>query len=198
MDKLECKLTFLRWMNLNKIKILLWISFYCGIATGCFLSQCEVNFGIFSFDIMNLNNLPILFNMISCNIISIILLFFASFTFLGIIFSFFSVFLKGLGIGIILSNLYSIFLFKGIFFGIFIFLPGIFISSIALILFAAESLKISWNFSKKIFLYEENNSKEIIKFYIKKLSQYVILSIIGTTLTFVFCCLSAKFFNIGV
>ena len=197
MNNLKCKLTSLRWENLNKTKILLWISFYCGIAIGCLLSRCEVNFGIFSLDFMNFNNLSILYNMISCNIGSIVLLFFISFTFFGMLFSFLSVFFKGLGLGIILSNLYSTFLFKGIFFGIFIFLPGAFISSTALIVFALESFKTSWALSKNLFSYGENNSKEVIKFYIKKLSQCMILSIIGTILTFVLCCLFNKAFNIG-
>ena len=50
---------------------------------------------------------------------------------------------KGLGIGMTAGYLYLIYGLKGIAFYILILLPGIFVSSIGLIIFAAESFKFS-------------------------------------------------------
>ena len=58
---------------------------------------------------------------------------------------------KGLGIGMTAGYLYLIYGLKGIAFYILILLPGIFVSSIGLIIFAAESFKFSCKFAKKIF-----------------------------------------------
>ena len=58
---------------------------------------------------------------------------------------------KGLGIGMTAGYLYLIYGLKGIAFYILILLPGIFVSSIGLIIFAAESFKFSCKFAKNIF-----------------------------------------------
>ena len=184
---------------LNKIKIILWLVFYCGIVFGCLLSPFEFDLNIFSHNVMNFNNLSLLFTMISYEILTMFLLFLSSLTFFGLASSFVTVFLKGLGIGIILSNLYSMFIFKGVFFGIFIFLPGVFISSASIVCFASEVFDESLIILKKIIhTYKLEDSKDRIKSYIKKFSQSLCVSLLGTILTFLLCCSFSKFFDIKI
>ena len=117
--------------------------------------------------------------IIFAEVSAILTLFIFSFTIFGTIFNFASVFTKGLGIGITIYSLYSKFLIKGIIFGIFAILPGLFISSAALILFAIQSTKINILIIKKITCKDENLSILKFKLYIKALSKTLMLSALG-------------------
>ena len=59
-------------------------------------------------------------------------------------------FFKGLGLGLTAGYLYSIYGLKGVAFYILILLPGIFISSVGLVLFSVDAVKFSCKFAGKI------------------------------------------------
>ncbi len=192
-------LSIVDWLKENKIKILLWIIFYFGISLGCFfLPSFGSSVSILSDNfVMGYDKISLFGAMISHEMGVMALLFFISLTFFGIIGIFFFIFLKGLGIGIILNSLYSIFSFKGIFFGIFIFLPGVFISSASLIFLSYESFKMSKITIKKMFFdLELNDYKNNIKSYSKKFIQSLCLSFLGSLITFGFHYFFSNFFNI--
>lgn len=163
----------------GKLNLAMWALFYAGIIIG---STFKIPIDIFDniiFKKINFWNLETLNTIIFTEVLAVLTLFIFSFTIFGTIFNFASVFTKGLGIGITIYSLYSKFLIKGIIFGIFAILPGLFISSAALILFAIQSTKINILIIKRIIYKDENLSILKFKLYIKTLSKALMLSALG-------------------
>ena len=168
----------------SKINIFMWLLFYLGTIIGSF---CNLQFDFFEnifFQKINFFNLEIFNKIIFTEILIILIIFLFSITIFGVIISFLTVFTKGLGIGIIIYLLYSKFLIKGIIFGIFVLLPALFISSVALIFFAIKSAKISILITKKIiynnYKYKDKNFLfSEFKLYIKNLGKTLIISSFG-------------------
>lgn len=163
----------------GKLNFVMWALFYAGVTVGCIFKLPANIFDNIIFKKINFWNFETLNTIIFAEVSAILTLFIFSFTIFGTIFNFASVFTKGLGIGITIYSLYSKFLIKGIIFGIFAILPGLFISSVALILFAIQSTKINILIIKRIFYKDENLSILKFKLYIKNLSKTLMFSALG-------------------
>lgn len=182
----------------GKLNFVMWALFYAGVTVGCIFKLPANIFDNIIFKKINFWNFETLNTIIFAEVSAILTLFIFSFTIFGTIFNFASVFTKGLGIGITIYSLYSKFLIKGIIFGIFAILPGLFISSVALILFAIQSTKINILIIKRIFYKDENLSILKFKLYIKNLSKTLMFSALGAfihiLLSYIF--LKLNFFKI--
>jgi len=179
----------------GKLKLGIWTIFYLGIITGCF---CKFSFDFFNnifFQKINFWNLELFNTIIFTEIFIILLLFLFSLTIFGTIISFILTFAKGLGIGIVIYFLYSKFLIKGIFFGILALLPGLFISSVALIFFAEESVKLSILITKKIFYKNKNWPCLNFKLHIKSFVKALIISGFGVFIHVFLAYIFLKLFN---
>lgn len=103
---------------------------------------------------------------------------------------------KGLGIGMTAGYLYLIYGLKGIAFYILILLPGIFVSSIGLIIFAAESFKFSCKFAKKIFPKADGISIwNEFKNYIHKIGCAFVILLFSSLLDVGFMAMFSRFFE---
>ncbi len=103
---------------------------------------------------------------------------------------------KGLGIGITAGYLYMIYGLKGIAFYILILLPGIFISSIGIIIFAAESFKFSCKFAKKILPKSDGESVWCeFKNYIHKIGCAFIVLLFSSLIDVGFMAMFSRFFE---
>ena len=103
---------------------------------------------------------------------------------------------KGLGIGMTAGYLYLIYGLKGIAFYILILLPGIFVSSIGLIIFAAESFKFSCKFAKKIFPKSDGISIwNEFKNYIHKIGCAFVIMLFSSLLDVGFMAMFSRFFE---
>lgn len=103
---------------------------------------------------------------------------------------------KGLGIGMTAGYLYLIYGLKGIAFYILILLPGIFVSSIGLIIFAAESFKFSCKFAKKIFPKSDGISLwNEFKNYIHKIGCAFVILLFSSLLDVGFMAMFSRFFE---
>lgn len=60
-------------------------------------------------------------------------------------------FFKGLGVGLTAGYLYAVYGLRGVAFHVLVLLPGVFISSVAVVLHARESLSISARLASKVF-----------------------------------------------
>ena len=167
----------------SKLSIFMWLLFYLGTIIGSF---CNLQLDFFEnifFQKIDFFNLEIFNKIIFTEILIILILFLFSVTIFGVIISYILAFTRGLGIGIIIYLLYSKFFIKGIIFGTFALLPGLFISSAAQILFAIKSAEISILIIKKI-IYNYNYKYENLlisklKLYIKNLGESLLISSFG-------------------
>lgn len=103
---------------------------------------------------------------------------------------------KGLGIGMTAGYLYMIYGLKGIVFYILILLPGIFISSVGIIIFAAESFKFSCKFAKKILPKSGNEPVwNEFKNYLHKIGCAFVILLISSLLDVGFMAMFSRFFE---
>lgn len=103
---------------------------------------------------------------------------------------------KGLGIGMTAGYLYLIYGLKGIAFYILILLPGIFVSSIGIIIFSAESFKFSCKFAKKLL--PKSDSTVLwseFKSYIHKIGCAFVILLFSSLLDVGFVAMFARFFE---
>ena len=181
----------------GKLSFTIWALFYAGIIIGCTFKLPSNILDNVILKKINFWDLETLNNIIFTEFSIILTIFLFSFTIFGIIFNFISVFTKGFGIGTIIYSLYSKFMIKGLIFGIFALLPGLFVSSAALILFAVRSTKINILIIKKIIYGNDNLSSLKLKSYIKDLGKILIISTFGVfihiLLSYIF--LKLNFFN---
>ncbi len=105
-------------------------------------------------------------------------------------------FFRGLGLGIASGYLYLIYGLKGIAFYILILLPGIFISSIGLILFSSESIKFSVKFAKKIL--PKGNSESLweeLKKHMHSSGYAILILLISSVIDMGFMAMFSRFFE---
>lgn len=103
---------------------------------------------------------------------------------------------KGLGIGMTAGYLYLIYGLKGIAFYILILLPGIFVSSIGMIIFSAESFKFSCKFAKKILPKSGGESLwSEFKNYIHKIGYAFVILLFSSLLDVGFMAMFSRFFE---
>lgn len=171
--------SFFSIKKIKRLKLFIWITFYSGIICGCFCSlPYDILDNLFSkqHNLWNLNTFSAIF-FGEFSILSLI--FMMSFTIFGTIFSFFSVFTKGMGIGLIVYSLHTKFLTKGLI-PIFMIMPGMFISSLAIIYFSEKSVKISNKITKIIIHKTETPLFYKLKSYGKSLTKALLVSYLGT------------------
>lgn len=103
---------------------------------------------------------------------------------------------RALGLGITAGYLYLIHGLKGIAFYILILLPGIFISSLGLILFSSEGI----NFSSKILknILPKGNEEKLwdsLKYHLKKVGYSLMILCISSLADVCFMMMFSRFFN---
>ena len=128
-------------------------------------------------------------------IFTVILEFFAL-SFWGPILIPFTVFFRGLALGLCAGYLYFIYGLKGIAFYLLIMLPGIFISSIGLLLLSSQTFKFSSKFAKSLF--SKKTHQEIFsafKSHIKNSRLSFVLFVISALIDVCFTAMFIKFFN---
>lgn len=120
----------------------------------------------------------------------------AALSFFGALFIPVLMIFKGLGIGMTAGYLYLIYGLKGIAFYILILLPGIFVSSIGIIIFSAESFKFSCKFAKKIL--PKSNGEPLwneFKNYIHKIGCAFVVLLFSSLLDVGFMAMFSRFFE---
>ena len=128
-------------------------------------------------------------------ILTFILEFFAL-SFWGPILIPFTVFFRGLALGLCAGYLYLIYGLKGIAFYLLIMLPGIFVSSIGLLLFSSQTFKFSSKFAKSLFSKESHPELfSAFKSHIKNSRLSFVLFLISALIDVCFTAMFVKFFD---
>lgn len=94
---------------------------------------------------------------------------FLSLTPIGVISPWLILIFRSYSIGLVLCNLYLKYHIKGMLFGIFVTLPGMFASLYSLILLIQTSFDISLKMIKQFYLSRDDNLSDLIKQYPKKI-----------------------------
>lgn len=103
---------------------------------------------------------------------------------------------KGLGLGITAGYLYLIYGLKGIALYILILLPGIFISSLGLILMSSHAINLSLKFLRNVFpKANEGQLWEDLRYHMKKSSYCLMILCISSLLDVCFMMMFSRFFN---
>ncbi len=111
---------------------------------------------------------------------------FMSLTPFGIISPWLVLTFKSYSIGLILCNLYLKYHTKGILFGIFVTLPGMFASLYSLILLAQASFDISLKMIKQFYFKQNDNSLDFIKQYPGKIIKSIYMIFLSVLLDLIF------------
>lgn len=106
------------------------------------------------------------------------------------------IFFRGIGLGITSGYLYLIYGLKGIAYHILMLLPGVFISSVAILLISSYAIKFSIQFASKITPKptEDRLWSKLIE-YLKKCSYLSIILIFSSIIDMIEMMLFSKFFN---
>ena len=103
---------------------------------------------------------------------------------------------KGLGLGLTAGYLYLIYGLKGIAFYILILLPGIFISSIGIVLFSVGALKFSGKFAKKVLPGADNERLwDCFKLHIRNSGRNLIILVLAALADMSFMAMFSSFFE---
>lgn len=186
----------------NKLLIFLSIFLLIGIFFGAILLKYADSGVIKLINVLFLSDLKkrfsktlleVFITSISSTSIFVILSFFIGLSTWGSILSPLIPLTRGICIGLTESYLYSVYGVKGIIFHTMVFLPGIFISSIAVLLMARESMKLSNHFASIIFL--KNSSERLhnsVKLYLVRTGCIAIIVIISSAADLVSSLLFSK------
>lgn len=114
----------------------------------------------------------------------------------GVVLIPFAILFKGLGFGLAAGYLYLIHGLKGIAFHILILLPGIFISSLGIILLSAGAISFSSKLLRSI-LPKENDEKlwDSLKDHLKKSSYCLTILCVSSLMDVCFMMMFSRFFN---
>lgn len=171
----------------NKLLMFLSLVLLFGIFLGSNIEELMKNqmveniTSMFLNDFKNRASQPIFYvfiSSLSAAFLYILISFFMGLSIWGFLFVPLIPFFRGLSIGLVQNYLYSQYGLKGILFQIIVLFPGIFISSIAILLMAKESMLVSQTFSSSL-VFKENSKYEKnvdLKDYIIKIG--IILSLI--------------------
>ncbi len=189
----------------NKILVFLAIFLLFGIFFGAILMKLAdeniikfVN-TLFLSDFKERLNKPLLevfIASISSTFIFVLISFFMGLSMWGFILAPIIPFARGVCIGLCEGYLYSAYGIKGICFHALIFLPGIFISSIAVLLMTREAMKISNCFSSSVF--SNSNTGAIstsIKLYFIRSGCITIIILISSVIDLISSLMFSKFFS---
>lgn len=188
----------------NKLLILLSIFLLIGILSGAILVNIADENTLKFINILFLSDfkerlsktlLDIFIASISSTFIFVIISFFMGLSVWGFILAPVIPFIRGIGIGIAEGYLYSTYGIRGICFHTLVFLPGIFISSIAILLMTKEAMKLSNDFSSIIFLGGKLISvRNSIRLYIIRSGCIVIMVVIASAADIIFNFLFSRLF----
>lgn len=170
----------------NKLLVFLSLVLLFGVFLGSNIEEFIKNQTLDDITSMFLNNFknrvsqPIFYvfiSSLSSIFLFILVSFFMGLSIWGFLFVPFVPFFRGLSIGLVQNYLYSQYGLKGLLFQLIVLFPGIFISSIAILLMSKESMLISQAFSN-ILIFRSNSKhekKSDLKTYIVKVG--IVLSI---------------------
>ncbi|MBR1779071.1 MAG: hypothetical protein IJ758_01010 [Clostridia bacterium] len=190
----------------NKILVILASILLLGIFFGAIIGDIIKNqtvediTSLFLNNYKNRENQPIFYAFIS-SLSSIFLFILATFLIglsaWGFTLAPFMPFFRGLSIGLIQNYLYSQYGMKGILFQILVLLPGIFISSIAILLMAKEAMIISYSFSNRLIFKERSRfDREVdIKTYIIKVGYVLSIALLSVIVDSFLNFLLLRFFH---
>lgn len=183
--------------KLVSLTSLLWLLFYLGLVIGCtFNLSPRVFDSDFSMSCFRLKGFQEIEFFIFSELVVLLSMFFLSLTAFGVIQGVFMVFLKGFGIGLILSQLYIQYLFRGIIFGITFFLPGTFVSTMSMVKLSEKSIKFGLSLWRKILDNPTEGSLiKMFEFHIRSTAKLLIISIFGVLITSGLCSLYFKFLS---
>ncbi len=179
----------------NKLLIFLSIFLLVGIFFGAILLKYADSGVIKLINVLFLSDLKKRFSRtllevfvtsISSTFIFVILSFFIGLSTWGFVLAPLIPFARGICIGLTESYLYSAYGVNGIILHTVVFLPGIFVSSVAVLLMTREAMKISNHFSSMIFL--KNRSESVhnsVKLYLVRAGCIVIIVIISSAIDLV-------------
>ncbi len=179
----------------NKLLIFLSIFLLVGIFFGAILLKYADSGVIKLINVLFLSDLKKRFSRtllevfvtsISSTFIFVILSFFIGLSTWGFVLAPLVPFARGICIGLTESYLYSAYGVNGIILHTIVFLPGIFVSSVAVLLMTRESMKISNHFSSMIFL--KNRSESVhnsVKLYLVRTGCIAIIVIISSAIDLV-------------
>ncbi len=106
------------------------------------------------------------------------------------------IFFKGLGLGLTAGYLYLVYGLKGVAFYILILLPGIFISSIGMVLFSADAVKFSCKFAGKV-LPKSNDARlwNDLIIHLKKAGYSLVVLAFAALIDMAFMAMFSRFFK---
>lgn len=196
---------FKKFLYNNKLLIFLSIILLSGIFLGAVLIKLAdknilklINI-LFLSDFkesLSKNLLDTFVSSISSTFIFILISFFMGLSMWGFVLTPIIPFIRGICIGLSECYLYSVYGIKGICFHTLVFLPGIFISSIAVLLMARESIKISNSFSSIIFCKNKlDNIYKSTQLYLLRSGCISIIVIISSATDLISTLLFSKFFS---
>lgn len=194
----------IRFFIQNKLLILLSIFLLIGILSGTILVNIADENTLKFINILFLSDfkerisktlLDIFIASISSTFIFVIISFFMGLSVWGFILAPIIPFIRGICIGIAEGYLYSTYGIRGICFHTLVFLPGIFISSIAILLMTKEAIKLSNDFSSMIFLGSKPiNVRSSIRLYIIRSGCIAIMVVISSAVDLICNFLFSKLF----
>lgn len=194
-----------KFLHNNKLLIFLSIILLAGIFLGAVLIKLAdknilklINI-LFLSDFkesLSKNLLDTFISSISSTFIFILISFFMGLSIWGFILAPIIPFIRGICIGLSECYFYSVYGIKGICFYTLVFLPGIFISSIAILLMTRESIKISNSFSSIIFCKNKlDNIYKSTQLYLLRSGCISIIVIISSATDLISTLLFSKFFS---
>lgn len=194
-----------RFVSNNKLLLLLSVFLLIGVFLGAILVRftdenimkfINVLFITDFKERLSKTLLSIFIASISSIFIFIIMSFFMGLSIWGFIVAPLVPFIRGVCIGLSEGYLYSTYGLRGICFYSLVFLPGIFISSIAILLMTREAIKLSNDFSSLIFLGNKlTNVRNSIRLYIIRSGCVAIIVIIASVADIVSNVLFSKLFK---
>lgn len=189
----------------NKVLVLLSLFLLLGILLGAILIKLADKNVIKFINVLFLSDfneritrplLDVFVASISSTFIFVLISFFMGLSMWGFVLVPVIPFLRGICIGLCESYLYSAHGLKGFCFHSLIFLPGIFISSIAVLLMTREAIKISNIFSSIVFSRSALSSMSAnLKSYIIRSGCISIIILISAVIDLVSSLLFSKFFS---
>ena len=204
--KVAKKRKFFKLLSQNKTFVMLSIFFLFGIFIGAISSE---NFTANTLEKVNnlfLNNIharetaPILYIFItslSASFLFILTAFFMGLSMWGCVLAPAVPLIRGFCLGISQNYIYCTYGLKGIGFQLVILLPGLFISSLAILLMAREAIRLSHNFSSFMLFGEREpfGKKNDIQVYLLRTGLVLAISIFASVVDIVLNTLFLRFFH---
>lgn len=192
----------------NKLLVFLSLVLLFGVFLGSSIEDFMQNQIIENLTSLFLNNFknrvsqPILYvfiSSLSSIFLYILISFFMGLSAWGFLFVPLVPFFRGFSIGLIQNYLYSQYGLKGLLFQIIVLFPGIFISSIAILLMAKESMLISQTFSNNLIFRSNSKCEKNVdlKDYIIKIGIILSLILLSVVVDISLNFLLLRFFNFG-